>query len=918
MKKIFRSVAALAVVLFAGCTTEAIEDTYAPIVDGKTTVITLDLSDVRTTLGDLDENGKRKVLWSAGDKININGVTSAEAVINEENPSLASFEFVGELATPYNVLYPAEFYKDEATITLPSVQNKGVGTFATNTLPLASVAGAGEGVVLHHVAGALRFRIKQAAAEGADAHVVHHLEFRGNNGEQLSGDFAIDYSTLTLTPTSEAEADKVVATNVNANSSKEQDLDVFVVVPARTYEKGFTLRIIDDNGHYMDVKSEISQTIAKGEIKAMPSVEFVPTGTLVNVEIKSAADLVAFAKEYNTGAYAGIDPFVVELANDIVFDDATSAEWEPIGNVLSNEDTNYFHGIFDGKGYAIKNWKTSLPLFDYTGGGSIVQNLTIDASCTIVFADDSDGALGSIIGYHKGLMTNCHNNANVTLSGAWAANSRVGGLVGRLNEGHVEGCTMNANITADNTFLSAGSVYLGGLVGANTNANGVIKDVQMKGNVTFNGGVSAKGYYFIGGIAGMTRGEVTGCSNLTTSNVTISTLTNEYTDAYVGGIAGQADTGVFNNNTNNAAVNYNVNIATYNQIAVGGVVGYAKIATDKLENNGRVFVTPGAAALICKNTYIGGVAGLVENSVTTATNNGQVLFQSLTSDATLHYWTCLGGIAGHVLKNKDVTLDGCINNGFVGYDCSVKGNGRASTLGGIVGLANAGLHTIKNCTNNGYIFNNNFNNNHKANINSGGSAFAGCIVGFASGKDANNRMVITNCTSNPGSFTEADKNGLHLAPTAGANLYARRGMNAGVAGYAQYTNITECTTNISLLQGQQGYVGGIVGWVKTCTISKNKVEGTISTTDSTTLGTGGILGVDAAASVIEENIVNATITSNKTTPTGVLVGLVTNNNTCTLKNNKVAGTLSGAAITLDSAMVGSGTHTIEGTTLYTE
>ena len=65
MKKIFRSVAALAVVMFAGCTTDMTDDVVAPSTGG-TTTITVGFDETKTSLGELVD-GVRKVYWSAGD-----------------------------------------------------------------------------------------------------------------------------------------------------------------------------------------------------------------------------------------------------------------------------------------------------------------------------------------------------------------------------------------------------------------------------------------------------------------------------------------------------------------------------------------------------------------------------------------------------------------------------------------------------------------------------------------------------------------------------------------------------------------------------------------------------------------------------------------------------------------------------------
>ena len=120
MKKIFRSVAALAVVMFAGCTNDIDNEVNAPVVGGETTV-TVGIADTKTYLGDLVD-GARKVFWSSNDKIAVNGVAST-AIERTEDHTSANFTFDGELAYPYSILYPAEAYKDASTVTLPLLFN---------------------------------------------------------------------------------------------------------------------------------------------------------------------------------------------------------------------------------------------------------------------------------------------------------------------------------------------------------------------------------------------------------------------------------------------------------------------------------------------------------------------------------------------------------------------------------------------------------------------------------------------------------------------------------------------------------------------------------------------------------------------------------------------------------------------------
>jgi hypothetical protein len=88
MKKIFRNVAALAIVLMASCTNDLTNDVIAPI-GGKTTV-SVGIADTRTYLGELVD-GTRKVYWSESDQIAINGVVSGDTPVISEDKTVATF-----------------------------------------------------------------------------------------------------------------------------------------------------------------------------------------------------------------------------------------------------------------------------------------------------------------------------------------------------------------------------------------------------------------------------------------------------------------------------------------------------------------------------------------------------------------------------------------------------------------------------------------------------------------------------------------------------------------------------------------------------------------------------------------------------------------------------------------------------------
>lgn len=762
MKKIFRAVAALAVVAFAGCTTDLNNEVVAPGAEAGKTTVTVGIADTKTYLGDLVD-GARKVYWHNGDQIAINGAASTEVVLNEEKTS-ATFTFESVLTYPYSVLYPASMYKDATTITLPAVQNGATNNFAKDVAPMASYQAAEGTVQMHHLAGVIRLQVKLPAESTHATHPLNKVETKGNAGEQMSGDFAIDYQAATLTATSTAEADKVVTTGASKSLSAEETDDVFIVVPAREYPQGITVRLIDKAGHYMDIASK-AMTIEAGEIKAMPVVEFVPTGTLVGVEISSAEELVAFANAYNAGDYADMQPLNVNLTQDIVFDEATNAAWTPIGvpaAAAEGENDNYFNGYFNGAGFSIKNWNSVRPLFAYTSGDAIIENLTIDASCTLTanYADESQ-YYGALVGYHRGLLLNCHVNANLTASGNWGnAEPHVAALVGRVVVGTVENCTVSGDVTITKELVTNGKTsYYGGAVARISNPAGVVKGVNFSGNISHSAGSTyiAEGssnkndaYVKYGGIVGASAGTVSDChltdatkkffyGNFDYAVDKTATTENHYRTQCLGGIVGEvAEGGSVSDCTNKAAVVFNqysgngdvsryiygggivgitygavsnctmyadlTNRSSCLQQSIGGIVGnvQAEGSVSNCANEAASIAvgTAGNSYYQARNNNIGGVIGITySNALSQLSNKAELVCSRMNSNA--NATLSMGGIVGKLEASGEI--DG--NNQIVNYGTVYTNHGqyanKYSALGGIAGESKASL---KNVINEGKVY----------------------------------------------------------------------------------------------------------------------------------------------------------------------------------------------------------------------
>ena len=825
-KRILFPVLALAAMVSASCVKETINEPVNEPQQGKT-VFTAGI-ETKTVLQD-----DQKVLWTNGDKINVNGVESP-ALELEEPAASAKFEYDVVLETPYKAVFPASIYKDAATVTLPAYQSYKTGSFSATASPMAAVS-EDMNLEFQHLCAVIKLTVNKAEASEHDD--IAYVDFYGKNGEQVSGDFAIDFDSMTLTGASNADADKKIRYKVSKTIPADGGLVMYLVVPAQNYANGYTIRMLDEKGHFMEKSKASGETLVAGKIYDMPEFDFVPTGTDIDVEIATAQDLVDFATAYNAGEYADEDLLIVTLKNDIVFDEATNAAWTPVGTAAAGNEgevDNYFSGNLDGQGYSIKNWNSTRPLIAYTNADAVIENLTIDASCTLTanYAGDNQ-YYGAFVGYHRGLLTNCHVNANLVGSGNWGKSEpHVGALVGRVVVGTVENCTVNGDVTYDNTLVTNGkNSYFGGAVGRISNNAGELKGISVKGNVSLSAGSTyiedassncSDAVVKYGGIVGSLAGTCTDCHLSEASKKffygnfvygsDVAPVNNNYRTQQVGGIVGEIyESGVLSNCTNYAAVVFN-------------------------QYNGEA---NGASTDVSRYLYGGGIAGQTSGEISHCT-----MYGSLTNRSSC-LQQAIGGVVGHAQAKSSVHY--CANEGAE-VSAGTSGNGyyqaRNNNIGGVIGTT---LSTnLSNLTNRAELLCSRMNNKNSATLSMGGvigkiEATSGEIDG--KGAIVNYGKVYSNHNQYDNQYT-----------AVGGVIGEARCSVKGVVneGSAYYTIGTDAVVYKHI------WVGGVVGYANgelTLTSAENKGTAYINISKSVDkqhfdLCVGGVLGTNADAKAV--------------------------------------------------------------------
>lgn len=222
--------------------------------------VTTDIED-KTVLGP-NESGTRKVFWENGDKISCNGEESLPLSGLEGQSQSASFKFESILEPPYLIASPSSIWKDGSTITLPS-ECDGL------TLPLVGYSASGGNVCLKGATALVKLSINGTGH-------IQYLEL--SSTAQLSGDFSCDFSTAELTPTD------ATSNTLRVNLDADLPLETIVAIPAGEYN--LNVRVVDNQGNYMDKSKSSSLTFARGVLYSFTAFEYAPTGSLPGAGFK--------------------------------------------------------------------------------------------------------------------------------------------------------------------------------------------------------------------------------------------------------------------------------------------------------------------------------------------------------------------------------------------------------------------------------------------------------------------------------------------------------------------------------------------------------------------------------------------------------------------------------------------------------
>lgn len=702
MKKIFDFMAAAAVVLAAsGCAKEIEgeiqvpeqqEDEAGTMVIGAELSDSPDADDVTKTL--ISDNGNKtySVFWAEGDQILVNGETSTNIDIDQNDKKSASFT-LPVVDAPYCAVYPASLYvadsyktvKEDSTvieITIPSTQTYVENGFDPNAAIMTARGEAGGGLAFKHAMAYLK-----VAVTGTN---VKSIRVNGNDNEALSGAYIISYSKseIAFGPKKNEKGKAIGNTSVTISCGESGvaiGTSVFIAIPAREYKEGLTLTIVNAENQYQVVHSMKSFTAVPGKVYPT-EIAFNAAGTYLEGGIYTVEDWNGFVAAVNKGDWSAWRKNVDGEDGVHLMADIFSSTNLPRTNdkIEGSKSTCEWDGEFYGHGHTITHAGTE-PLFLHVGDKGKIMDLKVAGER---IANTNNGWPGVFVLNNSGEINNCESSVNITLEGS----STNASTICRSNNGKIINCKNTGNITIKNPTAE---VKVGGIT---LYSSGEITGCTNRGAINVTG---ADVNCLVSGVVLMASGKVSDLAN--EGNMTVEANLTATREIYMGGVIGKCET------------------PEINIIPAGNVVG----EIFRCKNSGNLKIQK-SGAFHMKGGCLGGVAASVNAGTTTkdctifdsCTNSGSISFyekETILNNGIPSGAYAVGGILGRCsvlstnVKEKDVYYDfssksytvirvNCVNTGDIDV-CTANGQpmkdgisgARQTYVGGIAGFVGGGI-----------------------------------------------------------------------------------------------------------------------------------------------------------------------------------------------------------------------------------
>ena len=367
------------------------------------------------------------------------------------------------------------------------------------------------------------------------------------------------------------------------------------------------------------------------------------------------------------------------------------------GNYILMNDVNFSADDFleagqfynNGKGWNSIGNSESPFTGTFDGNGYCVNGLSISGSIT-------ESPYVGLFGYNKGCIKNIILIGQITIT--HASNTAYVGMIAGYSEGTIESCKSVGNISVESTILRATYEtpysYVGGITGCSVGTLSLCEntcDIQATPSVI----AYAEAAAYLGGVAGIANSStILNCINSGTITLTPTLDANTGITVYAGGVSGQSNSNTTGcDNTGSVVIeefkaSSTSNVSISAEFYVAGIIGYSTGTITGSNNSGTVRAR-GVYA------YSGGISGYNTGTLSQCSNIGNIMAITTSTGSAAYSHGYSGGIAGC----STGTTSESYNTGFV--EVSEAGASEAAYSGGIVSYQKGG--TIINCYNAGYL-----------------------------------------------------------------------------------------------------------------------------------------------------------------------------------------------------------------------
>ncbi|MBQ6843737.1 MAG: hypothetical protein IJO60_03760, partial [Agathobacter sp.] len=285
MKKYF-SLICLLTILFSGCNQEELLNNQSTTSESRTFTASFDQNESRTYV----EEGNL-LRWTKGDQISL----FVESTLNSQyqfdgetgdnagtfSPVSQSFGTGNDLTAHYAVYPYASSIKisDSGIIsaTLPTEQSYAENSFGVGDNTMVAVTQNTNDMFLKfkNVGGYLKLQLY------GDDVTIKSITLKGNNKEKLAGKASItpvygEDPTISMAEDATETITYNCGDGVKIGSTKETTTAFWIVVPPTTFEKGFTITIMDINGFEFTKSTSNEISINRNAIKPMSAIKVEP------------------------------------------------------------------------------------------------------------------------------------------------------------------------------------------------------------------------------------------------------------------------------------------------------------------------------------------------------------------------------------------------------------------------------------------------------------------------------------------------------------------------------------------------------------------------------------------------------------------------------------------------------------------